>query len=96
MFASRKLHSRTVECLLSKEAEPEPQLISATRSSVRCRCLYEIGFTPQDKLTLLTHGFDKAAIADAFDVINVAEDQAWLVHCLHSSPALRALANPKP
>ena len=74
----------------------EPQLISATRPFVRCRCLYEIGFTPQDKLTLLTHGFDKAAIADAFDVINVAGAQAWLAHCPHSTPALRAFANPKP
>ena len=67
---------------------------------LRCRrCLYEIGFTPQDKLTLLTHGFDKAAIADAFDVINVAEAQAGLAHCPHSfrdPPCQIALAKPKP
>ena len=45
---------------------------------LRCRCLYEIGFTPQDKLTLLTHGFTQAAIADAFGVIDVEKAQARL------------------
>ena len=49
------------------------------------RCLYEIGFTPLDKLTLLTHGFNQAAIVDAFGVIDVEKAEACLLPCSRRS-----------
>ena len=37
----------------------------------------EIGFTPQDKLQIVTHGFDARDVASAFGVIDVANAQCF-------------------
>eukprot|EP01035_Chromulina_nebulosa_P025888 gene25888-33841_t len=46
----------------------------------RLWCLYEIGSTPIEKLTLLTHGLDKSLLARAFTMINANNAKC----CLHS------------
>jgi len=43
----------------------------------RLWCLYEIGSTPIEKLTLLTHGLDPTKIAAAYDQIDSSKADCW-------------------
>ena len=60
-------NSAVVLVVLDKRAYPLTQLW----------CLYEIGSTPIEKLTLLTHGLDPSQLATAFKGIDASKADCW-------------------
>ena len=63
----------TIECSRSILVVLDEKAIPLTR----LWCLFEIGSTPIDKLSLLTHGFDSSKLAHAYQIIDASEADCW-------------------